>query len=66
MRSKFELLPKRKKKLIKTYTKGNKWCVRSDKNQGPAVIGLTHLHCQKVKSYKGQSRKKMKKKEGEW
>lgn len=61
---------KEKKKLIKTYTKGNKCCVRSDKNQsnprGPAVIGLTHLHCQKVKSYKGQSRKKLKKKEGGW
>lgn len=61
---------KEKKKLIKTYTKGNKCCVRSDKNQsnprGPAVIGLTHLHCQKVKSYKGRSRKKLKKKEGEW
>lgn len=61
---------KEKKKLIKTYTKGNKCCVPSDKNQsnprGPAVIGLTHLHCQKVKSYKGQSRKKLKKKEGEW
>lgn len=70
VRSKFEFYQKEKKKLIKTYTKGNKWCVRSDKNQsnprGPAVIGLTHLHCQKVKSYKGQSRKKLKKKEGEW
>lgn len=49
----FRLPPKK----IKKYgtPKGNKCCVQSDENQsnpgGPAVIGLTHLHCQKVKSY---------------